>query len=74
MIVLRNLTENCFFLVSANLKMKVIIKTKYVKDKNGVNHFTIKDYSYTFDYGDRVTFNLSNLFKESKELSKYTQR
>lgn len=49
--------------------MKVIIKTKYIKDKNGFNHFAIKDFSYSFDYGDRVTFNLSNLFKESKELS-----
>lgn len=51
--------------------MKVDINTKYVKDKDGVNHFGLKNYKYTFDYGDRVSFDLENLFKESKELSKY---
>lgn len=50
--------------------MKVDINTKYIKDKNGVNHFALKDYTYTFDYGDRVTFDIKNIFKESKELSK----
>ncbi|KAF9420013.1 hypothetical protein HW555_003607 [Spodoptera exigua] len=53
-----------------NLRMKVDIKTKYIKDNKGVNHFAIKNYKYTFDYGDRVAFELDNLFKESKELSK----
>ncbi|XP_026734076.1 circadian clock-controlled protein-like [Trichoplusia ni] len=52
-----------------NLRMKVDINTKYVKDKDGVNHFGLKNYKYTFDYGDRVSFDLENLFKESKELS-----
>ncbi|XP_013133142.1 PREDICTED: circadian clock-controlled protein-like [Papilio polytes] len=52
-----------------NLKMKVDINTKYIKDDKGVNHFAIKNYKYTFDYGDKVTFDLQNLFKESKELS-----
>jgi hypothetical protein len=51
--------------------MKVDIKTKYYKDKDGFNHFGIKNYKYSFDYGDKVTFDLQNLFKESKELSKY---
>lgn len=54
--------------------MKVDIKTKYIKDNEGLNHFSIKNYKYSFDYGDRVTFDLGNLFKESKELSKYTDR
>ncbi|CAH0720092.1 unnamed protein product, partial [Brenthis ino] len=52
-----------------NLRMKLDINTKYIKDNKGVNHFAIKNYKYTFDYGDRVTFDLQNLFKESKELS-----
>lgn len=51
--------------------MKLDINTKYTKDKNGVNHFGLKDYTYTFNYGDKMTFSLTNLFKESKELSKY---
>lgn len=51
--------------------MKVDINTKYIKDDKGVNHFAIKNYKYTFDYGDKVTFDLQNLFKESKELSEY---
>nr|ATU07289.1 takeout [Spodoptera litura] len=53
-----------------NLRMKVDIKTKYIKDNKGVNHFAVKNYKYTFDYGDRVSFELENLFKESKELSR----
>lgn len=73
------LTEKCylkqlndyFVFVTANLRMKVDIKTKYIKDNKGVNHFSLKNYKYTFDYGDRVSFELENLFKESKELSKY---
>ncbi|CAK1555375.1 unnamed protein product [Leptosia nina] len=52
-----------------NLRMKVDINTKYTKDEQGRNHFGLKNYKYTFDYGDRVTFDLQNLFKESKELS-----
>ncbi|KAM3964939.1 circadian clock-controlled protein daywake-like [Aphomia sociella] len=52
-----------------NLNMTVDINTKYTKDKEGRNHFGIKNYKYMFDYGDRVTFDLQNLFKESKELS-----
>lgn len=51
--------------------MKLDINTKYTKDKNGVNHFGLRDYTYTFNYGDKMTFILTNLFKESKELSKY---
>ncbi|CAG4930297.1 unnamed protein product [Colias eurytheme] len=52
-----------------NLRMKVDINTKYVKDDKGNNHFALKNYKYTFDYGDKVYFDLKNLFKESKELS-----
>ncbi|KAJ2951010.1 hypothetical protein O0L34_g5385 [Tuta absoluta] len=52
-----------------NLRMRVDINTKYIKDKNGVNHFALKNYKYTLDYGDRVYYDLKNLFKESKELS-----
>lgn len=52
--------------------MKVDINTKYIKDKDGVDHFAIKNYKYTFDYGDRVQFDLQNLFKESKQLSEYS--
>ncbi|CAH2238700.1 circadian clock-controlled protein daywake-like [Pararge aegeria] len=52
-----------------NLRMKVDINTKYVKDKQGIDYFGIKSYKYSFDYGDRVHFDLKNLFKESKELS-----
>ena len=51
--------------------MTVDIKTKYIKDKKGVNHFAVKSYKYSFDYGNRVYFELENLFKESKQLSKY---
>lgn len=51
--------------------MKLDIKTKYIKDNQGLNHFSVKNYNYSFDYGDRVSFELANLFKESKELSKY---
>ncbi|XP_047530914.1 circadian clock-controlled protein daywake-like [Vanessa atalanta] len=52
-----------------NLRMKVDINTKYIKDEQGVNHFALKNYKYSFDYGDRVMFDLKNLFKESQELS-----
>ncbi|XP_063826385.1 circadian clock-controlled protein daywake-like [Ostrinia nubilalis] len=52
-----------------NLRMKVDINTKYVKDENAVNHFAVRNYKYSFDYGDRVSFDLKNLFKGSKELS-----
>ncbi|CAH2084859.1 unnamed protein product [Euphydryas editha] len=52
-----------------NLRMKIDFNTKYIKDDKGFNHFAIKNYKYTFNYGDRVIFNLTNLFKESQELS-----
>ncbi|CAK1585305.1 unnamed protein product [Parnassius mnemosyne] len=52
-----------------NLRMKVDINTKYIKDNKGVNYFGLRNYKYSFDYGDRVTFDLQNLFKESKQLS-----
>ncbi|XP_004932672.1 circadian clock-controlled protein daywake [Bombyx mori] len=52
-----------------NLRMKVDINTKYIKGKNGLHHFGLRNYKYTFDYGDRVSFDLQNIFKESKQLS-----
>ncbi|XP_052740998.1 circadian clock-controlled protein daywake-like [Bicyclus anynana] len=52
-----------------NLRMKLDINTKYVKDKQGIDYFSIKNYKYSFDYGDHVYFDLQNLFKESKQLS-----
>lgn len=50
--------------------MRVDINTKYIKDANGFNHFGLRNYKYDFDYGDRMTFDLKNLFKGSKQLSK----
>lgn len=52
-----------------NLRMKIDINTKYIKDKDNGNHFAIKNYKYTFDYGDRVSFDIKNLFKGSQALS-----
>lgn len=60
------------YFVTANLHMTVDINTDYIKDKEGVNHFAIRNYKYTFDYGDRVFFDLKNLFRESKALSKFS--
>lgn len=51
--------------------MNVDINTKYIKDKDGVDYFALRNYKYTFDYGDRVFFDLKNLFRESKELSEF---
>lgn len=51
--------------------MVVDLNTDYVKDNEGVDHFAIRNYKYTFDYGDRVSFDLKNLFRESRELSKF---
>ncbi|KAJ0183215.1 hypothetical protein K1T71_001191 [Dendrolimus kikuchii] len=53
-----------------NLKMKVKINTKYVKDEQGINYFGLKDYKYSFNYGDRVSFDLTNIFKQNAELSR----
>ncbi|XP_041980089.1 circadian clock-controlled protein daywake-like [Aricia agestis] len=52
-----------------NLRMKLDINTKYIKDNKGQVFFGIRNYKYNFEYGDKVTFDLQNLFKESKELS-----
>lgn len=51
--------------------MKVKINTKYVKDEEGDIYFGLKDYKYSFDYGDRVAFDLTNIFKQNAELSKF---
>lgn len=48
------------------------IKTKYFKDADGRDHFGIKSYRYTFDYGERIHYTISNLFKGNDELSKYS--
>lgn len=50
--------------------MNLDINTKYVKDKNNIDYFGIKNYKYNFDYGDHVSFDFKNLFKGSKQLSK----
>ncbi|CAB3254661.1 unnamed protein product [Arctia plantaginis] len=52
-----------------NLKMNLDINTKYIKDKNNIDYFSIKNYKYTFDYGDHVFFDFKNLFKGNKQLS-----
>ncbi|CAG9787830.1 unnamed protein product [Diatraea saccharalis] len=45
------------------------IKTKYYKDSEGRDHFGIKSYKYTFDYGERIIYTINNLFKGNPELS-----
>ncbi|KAI8421666.1 hypothetical protein MSG28_009656 [Choristoneura fumiferana] len=52
-----------------NSVIKMDIKTKYYKDAEGRDHFGIKSYRYTFDYGDRIYYNITNLFKGNPELS-----
>ncbi|KAI8421664.1 hypothetical protein MSG28_009655 [Choristoneura fumiferana] len=51
-----------------NLRIKIDINSKYVVDDKGT-HYAIKDYKYDFNYGDKVTMHLTNLFKGNKELS-----
>ncbi|XP_072932629.1 circadian clock-controlled protein daywake-like [Epargyreus clarus] len=52
-----------------NSIIKMNIKTRYFKDADGRDHFGIKSYRYTFDYGDRVHYSINNLFKGNPELS-----
>ncbi|XP_026498680.2 circadian clock-controlled protein daywake-like [Vanessa tameamea] len=52
-----------------NSVIKLNIKTMYFKDAEGRDHFGIKNYKYTFDYGDRVHYTINNLFKGNPELS-----
>ncbi|CAF4951550.1 unnamed protein product [Pieris macdunnoughi] len=52
-----------------NSVIKLNIKTKYFKDGEGRDHFGIKSYRYSFDYGDRVHYTINNLFKGNPELS-----
>ncbi|CAH4038040.1 protein takeout-like [Pieris brassicae] len=52
-----------------NSVIKLNIKTKYFKDEEGRDHFGIKSYRYSFDYGDRVHYTINNLFKGNPELS-----
>ncbi|KPJ06750.1 Circadian clock-controlled protein [Papilio machaon] len=52
-----------------NSVIKMNIKTKYFKDADGRDHFGIKSYRYTFDYGERIHYTISNLFKGNAELS-----
>lgn len=52
-----------------NSVIKLNIKTKYFKDTEGRDHFGIRNYRYTFDYGDRVHYTINNLFKGNPELS-----
>ncbi|CAH0399753.1 unnamed protein product [Chilo suppressalis] len=45
------------------------IKTKYYKDSEGRDHFGIKSFKHTFDYGERIIYTITNLFKGNPELS-----
>lgn len=58
-----------FCLFSANLRIKMSLNTKYVVDEKGT-HYAVKDYKYDHNYGDKATYHMTNLFKDSKELSK----
>lgn len=52
-----------------NSVIKLDIKTKYFKDADNRDHFGIKSYKYTFDYGERIFYTITNLFKGNPELS-----
>ncbi|XP_068633895.1 circadian clock-controlled protein daywake-like [Battus philenor] len=52
-----------------NSVIKMNIKTRYFKDANGRDHFGIRSYKYTFDYGERIHYTITNLFKGNAELS-----
>ncbi|CAG5028603.1 unnamed protein product [Parnassius apollo] len=52
-----------------NSIIKMNIKTKYFKDAEGRDHFGIKSYRYAFDYGERIHYTISNLFKGNPEIS-----
>ncbi|XP_063381796.1 circadian clock-controlled protein daywake-like [Cydia fagiglandana] len=52
-----------------NLKMKVLMNLDMKSDDKGVNHLYVKNYKYNFGYGDKVHYNLTNLIKDSPELS-----
>ncbi|XP_047025406.1 circadian clock-controlled protein daywake-like [Helicoverpa zea] len=52
-----------------NSIIKLNINTKYFKDADGRDHFGIKNYKYTFDYGERIIYTINNLFKGNPELS-----
>lgn len=52
-----------------NSVIKIDIKTEYVKDAQGRDHFGIKSYRYSFDYGERIVYVITNLFKGNPELS-----
>lgn len=60
------------FLISVNSIIKMNIKTEYVNDAQGKVHFGIKSYRYNFDYGERIIYVITNLFKGNPELSKYS--
>jgi hypothetical protein len=62
---------NANYLFPVNSVIKLNIKTKYYKDSEGRDHFGIKNYRYTFDYGERIIYTITNLFKGNAELSKY---
>ncbi|XP_004932671.1 protein takeout [Bombyx mori] len=52
-----------------NSVIKLNIHTKYYKDSNGRDHFGIKNYKFSFDYGERIHYTITNLFKGNPELS-----
>ncbi|XP_063534752.1 circadian clock-controlled protein daywake-like [Cydia strobilella] len=53
-----------------NLKMKITMNLDMKSDDKGVNHLFFKDYKYSFGSGDKVQYNLTNLIKDSPELSR----
>ncbi|XP_047990837.1 circadian clock-controlled protein daywake-like [Leguminivora glycinivorella] len=52
-----------------NLKMKVKMNIDVKPDDNGVNHLYVKNYKYDYGFGDKAHYNLTNLVKDSPELS-----
>ncbi|GBP47829.1 Circadian clock-controlled protein [Eumeta japonica] len=54
-------------IINANIRLD--IKTVYKKDSEGRDHFGVRSYSYDFDYGERIIYVITNLFKGNPELS-----
>ncbi|XP_063534753.1 circadian clock-controlled protein daywake-like [Cydia strobilella] len=53
-----------------NLKLKVMMNLDTMSDDKGVNHLFIKNYKNNIDFGGKVHYNLTNLFKNNPELSR----
>lgn len=57
--------------ILANLRIKMHIDWKLIKNIDGLSFFNVTNYKYNCDYGDRVTFNITKLFKDNEQMSKY---